>query len=694
MLILCEKPSVAKEFAKALDCGQGKGYYQNTDTVITYCIGHLFELCNPDYYDPKYKSWTIDDLPIIPQRFDYKKIDGVQGQAALVIELLKKHINDDIIIATDAGREGELIARIVINAAGIQNINRMRRFWVSEALTEKVIENGIRDAKPLAAYNMMARQGFARQHADWLVGINLTRFASIGNRVLFSVGRVQTAVLNAVAARNRAASKFVPLPYYELEVTIKSGTGMEIKAWLINPETKKTAFMNKEGYIQKALEFCKTRRALAITSNTVKKTIKPPKLLNITGLEKAAYKKYGYTPEETDKTAQTLYEKYKCLSYPRTPSRVMGESNVELFLKYFHLLRAAYTKWSTYSDETLITVTNRHIFNNAELEDHHGLIPAGVLPETASQVEKNIFNIVIQGFFTVCMPDYVYNEKQMDIKSGDYLFQTKIREILEEGWKKSLTPEENEKTDNDQEVKNFGERNCFITKAGILNKKTNPPKEFSLDTLLAFMENPKDDVGGRKLAGLGTPATRGEIIKTLFERGYVEEEKKKLYATKKGLFLLEQLKKDKELGKVTDVSQTTDWEQQLNDNPDLFEQSIKEFLKNAVKKELKETFQQESPGFCPICKKPVYEGKKSFYCSGYSKDDSGCKFAIWKEMAGAKISITDAKNLLEGKPTTAKHFTSKTGKKFSASLKMDDYGKIGFLFSTGKKNFRKTRKKA
>jgi DNA topoisomerase-3 len=691
MLILCEKPSVAQEFAKALNCGPGKGYYYNTDVIITYCVGHLFELCNPDHYDAKYKKWTLDDLPIIPPRFEYKKIDGVQEQANLVMTLLAKHTNDHIIIATDAGREGELIARIVINAAGIKNISKMRRFWVSEALTEKVIEEGITEAKPLEAYNMTARQGFARQHADWLVGINLTRFASIGNRVLFSVGRVQTAVLNAVATRNRMVSKFVPLPYYELEAKIKSEKGSEIKAWLINPETKKTAFMNKEGYLQTALEFCKIKRRLNITSNTVKRVIKPPKLLNITGLEKTAYKKYGYSPEETDKAAQALYEKHKCLSYPRTPSRVMGESNVELFLKYFHLLKANYSKWSTYSNETLIAVTNRHIFNNAELEDHHGLIPVGVLPEAVSQVEKNVFNIVVQSFFTVCMPDCVYNEKQMDIRTGEYLFQTKIKEILEEGWKKSLLPEEHEKDDKEQEVKNFDEKNCYINKIEILNKKTNPPKEFSIDTLLSFMENPKDDVGGGKLAGLGTPATRGDIIKTLFERGYFEEKNKKLLVTKKGIFLLEQLKKDTELGKIADVRQSTDWEQQLNDNPEAFEQTIKEFLKTVIKRELKETFQPESPGFCPHCKKPVYEGKKTFYCSGYSKDD-GCKFSIGKEIAGAKIAITDVGNLLEGKPTAAKNFISKTGKKFSASLKMDNQGKIEFIFKD-KKNLRKTKKK-
>jgi DNA topoisomerase-3 len=695
MFILCEKPSVAKEFAGALGCRPEKGCYRNGKDVITYCVGHLFELQSPDFYNPNYKKWDIDDLPIIPERFAYKTIDSVIEQAGCVIRLLKEYNDDSILIATDAGREGELIARLALRESGIQDIGRIRRFWVSEALTSQVIEAGIRDAKPLETYNLTARQGFARQHADWLVGINLTRFMSIGNQVLFSVGRVQTAVLNAVALRNNAVTKFIPKPYYELEIVIQSKTGAEIRAWLINPDTDKTAFMSKEGYITRAFEYCQHSKdkGLTISGVTVKRTVKPPKLLNITGLEKAAYKKYGYEPKETDEAAQRLYETYKVLSYPRTPSRVMGESNVELFLNHFHLLKGKYDKWSRYSDETLINAANRHIFNNAELEDHHGLIPVGVLPETASQIERNIFHIVVQSFFTVCMPDFIYNEKQLLITSGEYRFRTKIKEIVSEGWKISLMPEEQEKNDGDQEVKGFDETDCRITKSGIMSKKTNPPKDFSLDTLLSFMENPKDDVGGRKLAGLGTPATRGEIINTLFERGYIEEDKKKLIATRKGLFLLGQLKKDTTLGKVTDVSQTTDWEQQLHDDPDSFERSIKEFLKNAIKKDLKETFQEESPGLCPVCKKPVYEGKKSFYCSGYNKG-GGCKFVIWKEIAGVKISCHDAKILLEGKKTAVKKFTSKAGKKFSASLKIGADGNIGFEFQKGgNKKLRKAKKK-
>jgi DNA topoisomerase-3 len=195
MLILCEKPSVAKDFAAALGAAGKKGYYQGDGIVITYCVGHLFELAHPEDYDPKYKKWALEDLPIIPEIFRYNVNTSVREQAGLVVELLRRHAGDEVLIATDAGREGELIARIALREAGIADIKRFRRFWVSEALSPEVIRLGIQNAKPLSHYNGISAQAFARQKADWLVGMNLSRLMSVGNPPPpFSVGRVQTAV--------------------------------------------------------------------------------------------------------------------------------------------------------------------------------------------------------------------------------------------------------------------------------------------------------------------------------------------------------------------------------------------------------------------------------------------------------------------------------------------------------------------
>jgi DNA topoisomerase-3 len=308
---------------------------------------------------------------------------------------------------------------------------------------------------------------------------------------------------------------------------------------------------------------------------------KPEKLLNLTALQKKAFKLHGYTPEKTLEIAQALYEKHKCLSYPRTPSRVMGDQNGDLFREKFRLLSARYPGYAQYCDKSLITLENRNIFNSAALEDHHALIPLAPLPDTASVQEKNVFDIVLRSFFTVCMPDYVYNKKRLVFHTGEYIFRSVINEMIQKGFKAALN-EEPEGEREDQEVSRFDEKSCTVLKTEILNKKTAPPKEFSQDTLLAFMENPrnKEEV---KLIGLGTPATRSGIIKNLFDRGYIREDKKKLYATDKGLFLLRQLQKDEQLRRIADVGETTVWEQQLQENPGAFKKAVIEYLRSCIK---------------------------------------------------------------------------------------------------------------
>jgi DNA topoisomerase-3 len=537
----------------------------------------------------------------------------------------------------------------------------------------------------LADYDPISRQGFSRQRADWLVGINLTRYMSIGNPTLFSVGRVQTAVLSAIAARNNEIQQFIPQPYNELEAIICSVSGAEIKAWLLNPKTQKTAFPPGDSYLSRARAESLNKPISDVQSRTVTKTNKPEKLLNITGLQKTAYKKFGLTPEKTLDIAQVLYEKYKCLSYPRTPSRVMGDNNVELFREKYKLLKNHFSHISQFSDPSLIRQNNTHIFDSASLEDHHALIPLDILPETASKQERDIYEIVVTSFFTVCMPDHIFTEKQVLFSVDGYVFKSSIKSVEQWGWKKTVPLEEKDTEGTaEQEISGFDENNCTLIGTTVLDKKTSPKKEFSLDTVLAFMENPQNEEGG-KLAGLGTPATRAAILKTLFDRDYVTENKKKLYATRKGLFMLSQLSKDDQLKKITDVAHTTEWEKQLQENPDLFESSIKEFIRSCIKKGKKETFVKESVGVCPVCGSPVYEGKKSYSCSAF-KAPVPCCFTIWKKISEAKISLTDVALLLKGKSTPVKKCKSKMGKEFTASFSLTPEGKISFIFPPNKKH--------
>lgn len=694
MLILCEKPSVAAEFAKVLGCAPAGGCYRSDRHVITYCVGHLYQLLDPGEYREEWKKWSLDFLPVLPDGYRYKKSAGTSGQADTVNSLIKAHINKDILIATDAGREGELIARIALREAGLEDLSRCRRFWVSEALTPEVIRQGIASAKPLSDYNHTAAQGFARQHADWLVGMNLSRYITLsgGNGEKFSVGRVQSAVLAAAAGRYDRAVNFTPVPYNELELTLEDAGGISIKASLVNPGTKKAAFFKEElPYLKKAFECAEReggRRDTAVRVTTAEKSQRPDKLFNLTALQKAVYKLYGYSPDETLAIAQALYEKHKCLSYPRTPSRVMGDNNVDLFKEKFNLLKDHYRQWSRHSLPGLIEKTNRHIFNSAALEDHHALIPLALLPEGAGAEERNVFETVTKQFFAVCMADHSWNEHNYQIMNGPYLYRAAVREETEAGWR-AVFEKERAREGMQETAGKLDCGSCRIKAAVILDKKTSPPEPYRIDTLLAFMERPKkaegEEGGSGRLAGLGTPATRAEIIKNLFDRKYIAEEKKHLVPTKKGQWLVKRLRSDPGLARLADAENTTEWEERLEKDPAGFEKSIADYVRAAVKPgNAVPGFEREEIGKCPLCGSRVCEGKNCFFCSAWNSPDKPCKFVIWKTIAGAGLTARDAKLLLLNKATGVKECTSKkAGKKFKASFRLKGNGEIEFIFKNG-----------
>jgi DNA topoisomerase-3 len=361
----------------------------------------------------------------------------------------------------------------------------------------------------------------------------------------------------------------------------------------------------------------------------------------------------------------------------------MGDQNVDLFREKFRLLSKKYPAYSRFTDESLINAENKNIFNSAALEDHHALIPLDVLPDDTSVPEQNVYEIVLRSFFTVCMKDYIYNKKRLIFHVGNYVFRSQINEVVQPGFKESV-PEKKEPDENTQNVGRFDEKTCKLVKAEMLQKETMPKKEFSLDTLLGFMENPRDEEGV-KLTGLGTPATRVAIIKTLFDRDYLREKKKKLYATHKGLFLVSQLKGYPELGKIADAAQTTEWERQLQADPDGFEKSVAAWLRSCIQKTDKAVYRKEPIGACPLCGNPITENTKSYYCTAYASNPS-CRFAIWKEIAGATINIQDAALLLARKPTPVKKCIAKSGKPFSTSLVLGPDGKIIFTFQDTKKS--------
>lgn len=685
MLILCEKASVAQSFAEALDAQKKEGYYSTPDNhiLITYCVGHLYQLEEPDYYlaEGTDKS-NINYLPIIPEKFKYTKIPRAIKQTKIINELLKAHQNEEIIVATDADREGEVIARIVLKESFAKiDYSRCKRFWTSENLTPSVIREAMKQMLPLSEYNNLAASGFARQHADWICGMNLSRYVSFGNSVTFSVGRVQTALLAAIAKRNKDIESFVPQKYYELEIELTDKDGNKAFAYLLNPTTKKTGFDNKNLLESAKEEIIHSK--FKIESQQVEKKIGTPHLLSFTQLAKIAADKYDYTTQKTLEIAQKLYEVYKCLSYPRTNGTVMGENNVDVFQKAFDKV-SGQSKYKSLCDLTLINASNKKVFDSKKIqkENHHALIPLEVLPDKASEEEKNIYNIILKVFLQSIMKDFIYEELQMIIQSDKYTLKSIVKKISQMGWKESEPDEDLRSFSN-----GFDPDSARISGSKILEKWTQPKKQFTESSLLAFMENPTGESADEKLVGLGTEATRGAIIEKLFTMGYCEKKKKNFFVTRKGFYLLNTLMQDEDLKQIANIAQTTKWEKMLAENPKEFELQIQEYVKHCIKpKDSILKFEKDNFGTCPVCGKgKILRGKYSYFCT---EKKNGCRFNINYHICEATILPSDLQMMISGKQTKLMHMKGKNGKPFEAHLKMivlNGEAKIEFSFEEKKK---------
>ena len=699
MLILTEKPSVAKAFADALGVARKDNFYENGEHCIVNALGHLLEDYSPEDYDPALKKWSLDGLPIIPEKVKYKAVDKTKAQLAVVKSCFARHKNAPFMLATDAEREGELIGAEILDYVGFTNYSGAKRFWVSEALTPEVIKKGIENAKPLAEYKSYREQGFARQFADWLVGMNLTRLVSLKSNKTLHFGRVQTAVLGAVYAREKAIQNFTSEKYFEIQAVLNSGSS-DFSVKMVNPANEEypTRFSELSSF-EKFKAAGSAEKGVITALKKDKKTVQPPQLFNITGLQKEAHKKYGYSPEQTLDIAQALYEKHKCLSYPRTPSRVMGDDNVELIKSVFDkLLNKYYGKTFdanniksvkisdvfVNSDPALISNDNKRVFNSAELQDHHALIPLAPPSETLSEEETNIYLLVFERFFNVFKPPYVYNSISIDVDISEHKFIGNGIEIINAGWKQTNISDEDEETQEDYSGLLQG-KEYKVDSVESLEKQTEPKKHYTFASLLQLMENPRGD-DGKHLTGLGTPATRGAILQKLVDRKYVLLKGKNVLISDDGNFLIENILKNDELAAFISIPETTRWEEQLHNNTSAFIDGIKDFVRGAVKNTGMETYQHEkkSLGKCPFCGGDIYEGNKNnYYCSNY-KAEKPCHFVIWKNICQASVTHSDVQALLAGKQTKVKECVSpKTGKKFNTKFELVN-GKFEFRFEEKK----------
>lgn len=674
MLILTEKPSVAKDFASALGCPFRSGYYSNGQTEITNCVGHLFRLQEPDFYDGRFKSWK--EIPCVPEKFSYAINEGAKRQAELVTSLLRKHRHDAILIATDADREGEVIARECLEQAGITDFSRIKRFWVSQALTPEVVREGIKAAKPISEYDRLSKNGFARQHSDWLSGYNLTRYVSVAAGKKLSIGRVKTAILSAIDTRCSQIQNFKSEKYYEFYGSFGNPhAAASCRGIYLSPENK-TQFARDD--LARELKADLSKEAKVIENKTEKKETPAPQLYNLNAVQKDAFKLYGLSAEETLSIIQKLYEEYKCVSYPRTPSKVMGSGNVELVKNIFTELAETHPGLNEALKISDISLNNKRCFNDAKLEAHHALIPLKNLPAHANEAETRIYNLVLNRFRIAFAAPFVYNKQTVILSVNSHNYKVTGTQTLDSGWKifssAASSSDSESETEESQSLENIDWNSLCLLDVETKEKFTKPPKYFNEASILAFMENPRSEDENGKLVGLGTQATRHTFIPELKSNGYIKIENKNILIAPLGKTLIEAVRKSS-IKSFADIAQTTEWERRLEENPLGFEDEMKSFIRQAVATPFEiELPPDENEIPCPLCKKPLKFGQtksgyKNWYCTGY-KD--GCQFRIWEDFNGGKISERDVALLCSGKKTPAKKMRSKkTRKDYKARLCLD-----------------------
>ena len=558
---------------------------------------------------------------------------------------------------------------------------------MSEALTPEVVWKGIEAARPLSEYDYLEERGRARQHADWLVGMNCTRLLSCSSGKFLTFGRVQTAVLNAICARDAEVDGFKPRPYFQVRVTCDKG-GKVFPMFLLSSDRKTDRFSSGDA----RLEGCRNdvlpaSRLDVVSVESQRKTEKSPALYNLTELQRECSSRLGLKPKDTLAVVQSLYEELKCMSYPRTASRYLGDDNVGLYREKYDVLSKAYSSRAAGCVPDLISADNKDVFNSKKVEGHHALIPLAVLPQSASDLQAKVYDVVLERFFSVIKKPYVYDSVSVLAAQGDYTFKASGVSVVQYGWRKGADVPEADSQDDDgdgeTELPSLSKGDSVsVVDLEVLEKRTKPPKRYTNSSLLALMQNPRgDDEEAGKLVGLGTEATRASIIDELVRREFIEQKGKTLVSTDAGKFLISSVGGIPGLAALVTLGTTTRWERLLETDPSGFLEGIRRFVTQDVPRMIvgKKWVapERESVGKCPVCGKDVLAGKKSFFCSGYKED--GCKFIVWKEFCGAAVSAADVRLLLQGKVTKPKRMKSKSGKEFSAGLKLEG-GKVAFVF--------------
>ena len=681
-LVIAEKPSVAMALAKVIGARERKdGYVEGNGYLVSWCVGHLVALCDASEYDERYKKWRYEDLPIVPEEWKRKVLDGTKKQFQILKKLMNSKEVEAVICATDAGREGELIFRLVYEQAGCKK--PIKRLWIS-SMEESAITEGFASLQDGSCYEDLYQSALCRAKADWLVGINASRLFSVLYNQNLKVGRVQTPTLAMIVDRNQKVKGFVKEKYYVAH--LKFG----------DFDAVSEHFQKKEDADQVAAD-CSERMCQVEKEDVQTKTVRAPKLYDLTSLQRDANRIFGYTAQQTLDSVQEMYEK-KLVTYPRTDSQFLTDEMGESTEKLVQMLLSKVP----FAEEIVYEPDVSKVLNSKKVSDHHAIIPTSEVAKTDLQKLKernrNILYLISARVLTATADSYIYETHKCQVTCNFHTFTFSARKTKQEGFqaiekklKQFLGIKETEK---EAEFNLYLGRNIGPCSTFVSENFTQPPRQYTEDTLLAAMER----AGNEELTeetekkGLGTPATRAGIIEKLIQSGFVKREKKNLVPTDAGNVLVTVLPDE-----IKSPKMTAEWEMELNhiaqgtETAEHFLNGIIDMLGEIISRyhSISEEESSRFPGIakgevigkCPVCGSDVREGKKSYYCTGQE-----CSFSLWKDdhflkSQGKKMDKATAKKFLtKGKVHYKDLVSQRTGKSYEATIELvtDSDGKAQF----------------
>ena len=650
-LVVAEKPSVARDIARVLGAKTGgEGCLRGNGYVVTWAIGHLVSLQEPEELDERYKRWRREDLPILPQQMALKVLPKTRKQFAIVKKLMNGRETDRVICATDSGREGELIFRYIYQMAGCQK--PFQRLWIS-SMTDEAIRSGFASLRPGSEYDSLYQSARCRSEADWLVGMNASRAFTLRYDVLLSVGRVQTPTLNLLVKRRREIDSFQPEPYFLVLAGFQDYQG----TWFDGQQPGFVKKIKTQEQAQAIADKVRGQKACVLSVTQEEKREAPPQLYDLTTLQREASNLLGFTADKTLKTAQSLYEKRKLITYPRTDSRYLSHDMGPSVKKAWASLPPPLNELAAPLLEKPVPMTRR-IFDDAKLTDHHAIIPTGKKTnlDALTSEEAKLFDLIARRVVAAFYPPYVYNAIRVVTESEGERFLSNGVAVLQEGFKAVYRDHQPKRKDKKEEEAQLpplrkGEERTVV-KTQVKSDQTKPPNEHTDASLLSEMEHAgrqfEDEELREQMRGcsLGTPATRAAIIERLIAVGYARRKGRQILATPKGVRLIEAVPPDiaspETTGKwelaLEKIARGTGDESRFLDGIRRLAAFLVEYAANQAppvpfeaeqrrtKGKKRSSKQMELP--CPLCGRgKITENSKAFGCSRWRE---GCSFTLWK----------------------------------------------------------------